>query len=188
MAQMQTLEDGQLVLLNRFSKEKVVSADGGSTWVAEINETRTAFMEEHMPAAVAAAKDGTIALIGMDEREDSPGGVYSTYDYNLYIYNIDNTTRQIEVDFPEEEAHLWDITFDEEGTLYAYVYAPGGGSIYKIDINENSSESSYQKLVQVENSNETMMACQDQLLMYVTAETIFCMTWKRRSFLEDKDT
>ncbi len=67
----------------------------------------------------------------MDEREDSPGGVYSTYDYNLYIYNIDNTTRQIEVDFPEEEAHLWDITFDEEGTLYAYVYAPGGGSIYK---------------------------------------------------------
>lgn len=186
MAQMQTLEDGQLVLLNRFSKEKVVSADGGSTWVAEINETRTAFMEEHMPAAVAVAKDGTIALIGMDEREDSPGGVYSTYDYNLYIYNIDNTTRQIEVDFPEEEAHLWDITFDEEGTLYAYVYAPGGGSIYKIDINENSSESSAQKLVQVENSNETMMACQDQLLMYVTAETIFLYDLEKKVFLEDK--
>ncbi|MDE6221133.1 MAG: carbohydrate ABC transporter substrate-binding protein, partial [Lachnospiraceae bacterium] len=182
LTQMQTLNDGRIMLLNPFAMEKSVSTDGGSTWNIEADETLSAFMEEHYPAAAAVAKDGTVAFIGLDEREDSPGGFYSEYDYNLYICNTDDTIRQLPVELPEEDARMRNLAFDEAGNLYVYVYAAGGGSIYVIDIHEGTAE----KLVQVDNSNETMMECRDNLLMYVTARTIFLYDLEKKSFVEDE--
>lgn len=182
LTQMQTLKDNQIVLLNHFAMEKSVSADGGSTWNVETNETLSAFMQEHDPAAAAVAKDGTVALIGRDETEDSPGGFYSEYDYNLYICKTDDTIRQLPVELSKDDVLMSDIVFDEEGNLYAYVYAEGGGSIYVIDINKGTSE----KLVQVDNSNETLMACRDNLLLFVTAKTIFLYDLENKSFVEDE--
>lgn len=182
LTQMQTLQDNQIVLLNCFAMEKSVSTDGGSTWNVETNETFSVFMEEHDPAATAVAKDGTVALIARDEREDSPGGFYSEYDYNLYIFDTDDKVRQLPVELSEDDARMVDIVFDEEGNLYAYVYAAGGGGIYVLDINKGTSE----KLVQVDNSNETMMACRDNLLMFVTAKTIFLYDLEKKSFVEDE--
>ncbi|MDE7273446.1 MAG: ABC transporter substrate-binding protein [Lachnospiraceae bacterium] len=182
LTQMQTLNDGRIMLLNPSAMEKSVSTDGGSTWNIEADETLSAFMEEHYPAAAAVAKDGTVAFIGLDEREDSPGGFYSEYDCNLYICSTDDTIRQLPVELPEEDARMRNLAFDEAGNLYVYVYAAGSGSIYVIDIHEGTAE----KLVQVDNSNETMMECRDNLLMYVTARTIFLYDLEKKSFVEDE--
>ncbi len=182
LTKMQTLNDGQIVLLNPYSMEKLVSEDGGGTWHVETNDARSAFLREHEPVDTVIAKDGTIAWIGRDERADSPGGFYSEYDYNLYVYDTDDTTRQIPVELPGEDSHLRRLAFDEEGTLYVYAYEDGGGSIYQINLQEGSA----QRLVQVVNSNESMLACRENILMYVTAEKVFLYDLEKKTFLEDE--
>lgn len=59
LTQMQTLEDGQIVLLNCYSMEKLVSEDRGSTWHVETDDALSAALAEHDPADTAIAKDGT---------------------------------------------------------------------------------------------------------------------------------
>lgn len=188
LTQMQTLEDGRIVLLNYYSMEKLVSGDGGSTWHAEMNDVLSNALMEHDPADTAIAKDGTIAWIGRDERADSPGGIHSEYDYNLYIYetagtdDVAGTVRQIPVELSGEDSFLRRLAFDENGTLYAYAYEDGGGSIYRIDVHDGS----VQRLVQVENSNEGTMACRENILMYVTGRQVFLYDLEKKSFLEDE--
>ena len=194
LTQMQTLEDGQIVLLNCYSMEKLVSEDGGSTWHAETDDALSSALTEHEPADTAIAKDGTIAWIGMDEWADSPGGIHSEYDYNLYIYETtstdnaassddgDSTVRRIPVELSDKDSFLRRLTFDEEGTLYVYAYEYGGGSIYRIDVHDGSA----QRLVQVENSNEGTMACRENILMYVTGRQVFLYDLEKKSFLEDE--
>lgn len=183
LTQMQTLDNGQVVLLNQYNTmEKLVSEDGGSTWHVDMNDARSAFLREHEPADTAIAKDGTIAWIGRDERADSPGGFYSEYDYNLYTYDTDDMTRQIPVELSNGDSRLRRLAFDEDGTLYAYAYENDGGSIYQINLQEGSA----QRLVQVVNSNEGMLACREHILMYVTAEKIFLYDLEKKSFIEDE--
>ena len=194
LTQMQTLEDGQIVLLNCYSMEKIVSEDGGSTWHAETDDALSAALAEHDPADTAIAKDGTIAWIGRDERADSPGGIHSEYDYNLYIYETtgmddvagtddeDGAVRRIPVELSGEDSFLRRLAFDEDGTLYAYAYENGGGSIYRIDVHDGS----VQRLVQVENSNEGTMACRENILMYVTGRQVFLYDLEKKCFLEDE--
>lgn len=194
LTQMQTLEDGQIVLLNCYSMEKLVSEDRGSTWHVETDDALSAALAEHDPADTAIAKDGTIAWIGRDERADSPGGIHSEYDYNLYIYETtstddvagtddeDGAVRRIPVELSGENSFLRRLAFDEDGTLYAYAYENGGGSIYRIDVHDGSA----QRLVQVENSNEGTMACRENILMYVTGRQVFLYDLEKKCFLEDE--
>lgn len=188
LTQIQTLEDGQIVLLNCYSMEKLVSEDGGSTWHAETDDALSVALAEHDPADTAIAKDGTIAWIGRDERADSPGGINSEYDYNLYIYETtgtddeDGAVRRIPVELPGEDSFLRRLAFDEDRTLYAYAYENGGGSIYRIDVHDGSA----QRLVQVENSNEGTMACRENILMYVTGRQVFLYDLEKKCFLEDE--
>lgn len=188
LTQMQTLEDGRIVLLNINSMEKLVSEDGGSTWHAEMNDTLSTALMEHDPADTAIAKDGTIVWIGRDERADSPGGIHSEYDYNLYIYetagtdDVASAVRQIPVELSGEDSFLRRLAFEEDGTLYAYAYEDGGGSIYRIDVQDGSA----QRLVQVENSNEGTMACRENILMYVTGRQVFLYDLEKRAFLRTR--
>lgn len=172
----QNLSDGQIVFLNSLSNQKIVSNDG-DVWDAEADEPFFAFIEEHYPAETAIAKDGTIAVVGMDKRADLPDGV-NEYDYNLYIYNTDNTTKQIPVEMPDADSTLRALAFDEQGTLYAY--ASGCRNIYKIDIHEETAE----KLVTLEDTY--LMQCRDNILMCMTFEKIFLYDLEKKSFIEDE--
>lgn len=175
----QTLEDGQLVFLNSLTKQKIVSMDG-TAWQNEQNDAFSAFIDEHYPTASAIAKDGTIAYVGMDRRADSPEGeLHAEYDYNLYIYNTDGATKQIPVELPDAESNLRRLTFDEQGTLYAF--ASRCKNIYKIDIAEGTSE----KLAALEDTCD-LMQCRDNILMCVTFEKIFLYDLEKKSFIEDE--
>ncbi|MDE7478048.1 MAG: extracellular solute-binding protein, partial [Lachnospiraceae bacterium] len=174
----QTLSDGEIAFLNSLSQQKIVSNDG-AVWENETNEEFSAFIDEHYPAATAIAKDGTIAVVGMDRRADSPEGFNAEYDYNLYIYNTDNTTKQISVELPDANSSLRTLAFDEQGALYAY--ASGCRNIYKVDINEDTVE----KLITLEDTCD-LMQCRDNIMMCVTFEKIFLYDMEKKSFIEDE--
>lgn len=158
----QILSDGQIVFLNSLTKQKIVSKDNGVTWNTETEEGFSSFIEEHYPAASAIAKDGTIAIVGMDKIE----GTESDYEYNLYIYNTDGTIKQIDVPMPDANSNLRTLAFDEQGTLYAF--ASGCKTIYQVDINAGTAE----KLLTLEDTTD-LLECRDGILMCLTFEKIF---------------
>ncbi|MDE7323176.1 MAG: ABC transporter substrate-binding protein [Lachnospiraceae bacterium] len=170
----QILSDGQMVFLNSLSTQKIVSEDGGETWNAEVSEGFAGFIDEHYPAASAIAKDGTIAIVGMDKRD----GTESEYDFNLYIYNTDDTAKQIPIELPDTDSNLRRLAFDEEGTLY--VFASGCRNIYRVDISAGTSE----KLVTLEDTTD-LIECRDGILMCLTFEKIFLYDLEKKIFIED---
>ncbi len=171
----QILSDGQIVFLNSLTKQKVVSKDNGETWNTEIDEGFSSFIEEHYPAASAIAKDGTIAIVGMDKIE----GTESTYEYNLYIYNTDGTTKQIAVPLPDTNSNLRTLAFDEQGTLYAF--ASGCKIVYQVDVSAGTAE----KLLTLEDITD-LMECRDGILMCSTFEKIFLYDLENKCFIEDE--
>lgn len=171
----QTLSDGQMVFLNSLTKQKIVSKDNGATWNMETDEGFSSFIEEHYPAASAIAKDGTIAIVGMDKIE----GTENDYEYNLYIYNTDGTIKQIAVPLPDTNSSLRTLAFDEQGTLYAF--ASGCKTIYQVDVSAGTAE----KLLTLEDTTD-LLECKDGILMCLTFEKIFLYDLEKKSFIEDE--
>ena len=174
----QILDDGQIIFLNCLTKQKVVSTDGGSTWEAESNDAFYDFVGEHYAVGAAIAKDGTIAIVGMDSAGSQPDGG-NEYSYNLYIYNTDNTSKQIPVELPDTDSSLGCLAFDDQGVLYAY--ASGCRNIYQVDVGTGTSE----KLMTLADGCE-LMQCRDNMLMCVTSEKIFLYDLENKSFIEDE--
>lgn len=174
----QTLSDGQVVFLNSLTKQRIVSKDG-AVWEREENEAFNTFIDEHYPAAAAIAKDGTIAYIGMDVKTGLPEGARAEYEWNLYIYNTDNTSKQIPIDLPDADSNLRTLAFDEQGTLY--VFAAVCRNIYRVDVNEGAVE----LLATLENTCD-LMECRDNILMCMTFDKIFLYDLEKKSFVEDE--
>lgn len=179
LVQTQVLADGRILFLNGLTKQKVISKDGGSSWEVEANDAFYAFVDEHYPFGAAIAPDGTIALIGMDRREDSPEGMDAEFDFNLYIFDTDNTSRQIPLDMPDADSKPRLVAFDGQGALY--VFASGCRNIYKVDTDAGTSE----KLVTLADGCE-LMQCRDNVLMCMTSEKIFLYDLEKKSFIEDE--
>lgn len=175
----QILDDGQLVFLNSLTKRKIVSKDNGSVWETEDNAAFSAFIDEHYPGTTAVAKDGTIAIVAMDQRAGSADNERAEYDFNLRIYNTDDTTTQIPVELSDAESNLRTLAFDEQGKLYAF--AARSRDIYGVDISEGTPE----KLVTLEDTCD-LMDCRDNILMCMTFEKIFLYDLEKKSFIEDE--
>lgn len=178
MTQAQTLGDGQILFLNCLSRQRVVSKDGGSTWDSGMDDAFSAFIEDHYAASAAIAKDGTIAVIAMDEAGSLPDGT-KEYVYNLYIYSTDNTSEQIAINLPDNSSDLRTVAFDEQGMLY--VYASGCREIYKVDVGTQTSE----KLVTL-GAGTDLMECRDHILMCMTPQKIFLYDLEQKCFIEDE--
>lgn len=171
----QTLSDGQMIFLNSLTKRKIVSKDNGATWNTETDEGFSSFIEEHYPAASAIAKDGTIAIVGMDKIE----GTENDYEYNLYIYNTDGTIKQIAVPLPDTNSNLRTLAFDEQGILYAF--ASGCKTIYQVDVSAGTAE----KLLTLEDTTD-LLECKNGILMCLTFEKIFLYDLEEKRFIEDE--
>lgn len=170
----QTLDDGQIVFVNSMTGRKMVSEDKGNTWEVEESEAFTAFTQEHYPVSTAIAKDGTLALVCMEKPEGS-----EEYVYNLYIYNTDDTSRQIPFEKPDADSYLSDVQFDDQGNLYAY--ASGCRYVYKVDVNEGTAE----KLIELQDSCWRMQ-CVKNILMLVSNEELFLYDLEKKSFIVDE--
>lgn len=170
----QTLADGQIMFINSMTGRKMVSGDKGTTWEVEESEAFTAFTQEHYPVSTAIAKDGTLALVCMEKPEGS-----EEYVYNLYLYNTDDTTRQIPFEKPDADSYLSDVQFDDQGNLYAY--ASGCRYVYKVDVNEGTAE----KLIELQDSCWRMQ-CVKNILMLVSNEELFLYDLVKKSFIVDE--
>lgn len=170
----QTLDDGQIMFINSMTGRKMVSGDKGTTWEVEESEAFTAFTQEHYPVSTAIAKDGTLALVCMEKPEGS-----EEYVYNLYIYNTDDTSRQIPFEKPDADSYLSDVQFDDQGNLYAY--ASGCRYVYKVDVNEGTAE----KLIELQDSCWRMQ-CVKNILMLVSSEELFLYDLEKKSFIVDE--
>lgn len=175
----QTLSDDQIVFVNSMTSQKFISKDGGDTWDTERSDEFAAFRENHYPMTTAVSKDGILALICMDKKDESVSAENMEYEYNLYIYNTDHTFNQIEIDLPDADSRLGEAAFDEQGSLY--VFANGCRYIYKVDIDEGTAE----KLTELQ-ENCYLMECRDQILMCMTFEKIFLYDMEKKSFIEDE--
>ncbi len=171
----QIFSDGQMVFLNSLTKQKIVSKDGGATWNTETNEAFSDFIAAYYPIASAIAKDGTIAIVGMDKIE----GTEEEYDYNLYIFNTDETIKQIEIELPDAHSTLRTLTFDEQGTLYAFV--SGERAVYQIDPEAGTTE----KLLTLGEPLD-LLDCRDGILMCLSYEKIFLYDLAQKSLIEDE--
>ncbi len=171
----QTFSDGQMVFLNSLTKRKIVSKDGGATWNTETNEAFSDFIAAHYPIASAIAKDGTIAIVGMDKIEVTE----EEYNYNLYIFNTDETIKQIEIELPDAHSTLRTLTFDEQGTLYAFV--SGERAVYQIDPEAGTAE----KLLTLGEPLD-LLDCRDGILMCLSYEKIFLYDLAQKSLIEDE--
>ncbi|MDE7274579.1 MAG: ABC transporter substrate-binding protein [Lachnospiraceae bacterium] len=174
----QTLNDGQMVFVNSMTGRKFVSKDGGDTWEVEESDALAAFTDEHYPTSAAVSKDGTLALICMDLPEGAPEDSVD-YTYNLYIYNTDDTSKQISIDLPDAESHLRELAFDDQGNLYVYAY--GCKDIYKVDVNEGTAG----KLTELQDSCG-LMQCRDNILMCVSSDKLFLYDLEQKIFIEDE--
>ena len=175
----QTLGDGRLVFINSMTSQRFVSDDGGDTWEIEQDETFAAFVKEHYPVSTALSKDGTLALVCMDKKDASADAEHMEYVYHLYIYNTDDTVRQITIDLPDADSSLSEVAFDEQGGLF--VYASGCRIIYKVDIDAGTS----QKLTTLQESCY-LMECRNDVLMCMTSEKIFLYDLEKERFMEDE--
>lgn len=175
----QTLSDGQMLFVNSMTSQKFISADGGDTWSVESSDAFAAFREKHYPLSTAVSKDGTLALVCMDKKDESAGAENMEYVYNLYLYNTDDTSKQITIDLPDADSRPGEAAFDEEGSLY--VYADGCRFIYKADVNEGTAE----KLTELP-ENCYLMECRDHILMCMTFNKIFLYDLEQKNFIEDE--
>lgn len=175
----QTLDDGQIVFVNSMTSQRFVSEDGGDTWETKSSDAFAVFREKHYPISTAISKDGTLAVVCMDRKDEPASGENTEYVYNLYIYHTDHTTEQIKIDLPDAESRLSEVAFDEQGSLY--VYASGCKYVYKADINEGTAE----KLAELQ-ENCYLMECRDNILMCMTFEKIFLYDMNKKSFIEDE--
>ncbi len=178
LVQTQSLSDGQIVFLNCLTRQRVVSKDGGSTWESEPADAFFGFIDDHYAAAAAIAKDGTIAVIGMDHVDSSSDGE-DGYAFNLYSYSTDGTSKQVAVELPDADSSLRTLTFDDQGRLY--VYASGCRNIYQVDVDTGTSE----KLVTLPDGC-SLMQCKNGVLMCMTMEKIFLYDTEKKSFIEDE--
>ena len=178
LVQTQSLSDGQIVFLNCLTRQRVVSKDGGSIWESEPADAFFGFIDDHYAAAAAIAKDGTIAVIGMDHVDSSSDGE-DGYAFNLYSYSTDGTSKQVAVALPDADSSLRTLTFDDQGRLY--VYASGCRNIYQVDVDTETSE----KLVTLPDGC-SLMQCKNGVLMCMTMEKIFLYDTEKKSFIEDE--
>ncbi|MDE7416435.1 MAG: ABC transporter substrate-binding protein [Lachnospiraceae bacterium] len=174
----QTLQDGQMVFVNSMTGRRFVSKDGGDTWEVEESDAFAAFTDEHYPISTGVSEDGTLALICMDLPEGAPENSVD-YTYNLYIYNTDDTTKQITIELPDTDSYLYEVEFDHRGNLY--VFARGCKYIYKVDINAGTAE----KLTELQD-NCWLMQCNDNILMCVNSDKLFLYDLEKKSFIEDE--
>ncbi|MDE7323175.1 MAG: extracellular solute-binding protein [Lachnospiraceae bacterium] len=175
----QILHDGSIVFINSMTSQKFVSENSGDTWDIKRDDTFASFIKDHYPISSALSKDGTLALVCMDEKDASADINNKEYIYNLYIYHTDHTVKQIGIELPDADSILSEVAFDEQGVLY--VYASVCKNIYKVDIDMETSE----KLTTLQESCYRM-ECRNNILMCMTFEKIFLYDLEKKQFIEDE--
>lgn len=174
-----TLADGRLLILDETAGQ-LFSADGGLTWEASSIpgiDSMAAFTEEMYIFDMAAAPDGTVAVLAAESGSYEKTG---TFDPSLHVAKADGTVQTFDtLPVSSDDLYVHKIDFSPEGELYATVV--GTGTIYRIDL-ENGTLT---KVLTLEWRPDLMQFQGDYLLFLTSREGISIYDQKAEKWVDD---
>lgn len=127
-----TLADGRL-LIPEEKTGMLISADGGATWEAKPIpgiDSMAAFTEENYIFSMAAAPDGTVAVLYVKNGDYDKTGAFHPM---LHVGKADGTVQTLDALPTQAEDHFANnIFYSSEGELF--VTASGLSTVYRVDI------------------------------------------------------
>lgn len=173
------LADGRLVILDGTAGQ-LVSADGGQSWetaaIPGIDDMKK-FSEENYIHSMAAAPDGTVAVVY------SKNGQYEeigTFDPSLHVAKADGTVQTLDaLPVSEEDNYVYNIYYSPEGELFATVI--GTGALYQIDVESGTLK----KVLTMEWRPDLVRVQEDHIFFLTSGEGILIYDRKAEKWVED---
>lgn len=174
-----TLADGRLLILDETAGQ-LFSADGGLTWEASSIpgiDSMAAFTEEMYIFDMAAAPDGTVAVLAAESGSYEKTG---TFDPSLHVAKADGTVQTFDtLPVSSDDLYVHKIDFSPEGELYATVV--GTGTIYRIDLESGTLT----KVLTLEWRPDLMQFQGDYLLFLTSREGVSIYDRKAEKWVDD---
>lgn len=124
--------DGRLVILDD-SAGQLISSDGGKTWEAVPIpgiDSMKKFAEENYIHSMAAAPDGTVAVVYSKNGDYEESGTFHPL---LHVAKADGTVQTLdELPVSNDDNFVFNIYYSPEGELFATVI--GTGALYQVDV------------------------------------------------------
>ncbi|MDE6600693.1 MAG: extracellular solute-binding protein [Lachnospiraceae bacterium] len=174
-----TLSDGRLLILDDGAGQ-LISSDSGMTWeevpIPGIDNMKT-FSKENYIFSMAAAPDGTVAVLSTENGEYDRTG---TFDPSLYVAAPDGTVKTIDsLPVQSEDSFAYDIFYSPEGELFTTVV--GTGTVYRVDV-ENGTLT---KEVSLEWKPDLIKFQGDDMFFLTSREGITIYDRKEEKWVED---
>lgn len=174
-----TLADGRLLILDETAGQ-LLSSDEGLTWEASSIpgiDSMAAFTEEMYIFDMAAAPDGTVAVLAADSGSYEKTG---TFDPSLHVAKADGTVQTFDtLPVSSDDLYVHKIDFSPEGELYATVV--GTGTIYQIDLESGTLT----KVVTLEWRPDLMQFQGDYILFLTSREGVSIYDRKAEKWVDD---
>lgn len=126
------LADGRLVILDD-SAGQLISSDGGKTWEAVPIpgiDSMKKFTEENYIHSMAAAPDGTVAVVYSKNGDYEETGTFHPL---LHVAKADGTVQTLdELPVSNDDNFVFNVYYSPEGELFATVI--GTGALYQVDV------------------------------------------------------
>lgn len=173
------LADGRLVILDGLAGQ-LISADGGETWetaaIPGIDNMKK-FSEENYIHSMAAAPDGTVAVVY------SKNGQYEeigTFDPALHVAKADGTVQTLDtLPVSADDSYVYNIYYSSEGELFATVI--GTGALYQIDVESGTLK----KVLTMEWRPDLVRIAGDHINFLTSGEGILIYDRKAEKWVED---
>lgn len=173
------LTDGRLVILDETAGQ-LISSDGGASWEAVpipgIDSMKT-FTENNYIFSMAAAPDGTVAVLSSDNAAYDQKGEFDPW---LHVAKPDGTMQKIDsLPIAADDSYAYGIYYSPEGELFATVV--GSGTIYRVDVESGTLT----KAVSMEWRPDLVQIQGDYMFFLTSREGITIYDRKKEEWVED---
>lgn len=174
-----TLADGRLVILDGMAGQ-LISADGGESWEAAaipgIDDIKK-FTEENYVHSMAAAPDGTVAVL---YSEDGQFEELGTFNPSLHVAKADGTVQTLdELPVPEADGYVYNIYYSTEGELFATVISTG--ALYQVDVESGTLK----KALTMEWRPDVVKIQKDHIFFLTSGEGVIIYDREQEKWVED---
>ena len=173
------LADGRLLILDETAGQ-LISSDGGASWEAVpipgIDNMKT-FTENNYIFSMAAAPDGTVAVLSSDNEAYDQKGEFDPW---LHVAKPDGTVQKVDsLPVAADESFAYGIYYSPEGELFVTVV--GSGTIYRVDVESGTLT----KVVSMEWRPDLVQMQGDYMFFLTSKEGITIYDRKKEEWVED---
>ncbi|MCM1268333.1 MAG: ABC transporter substrate-binding protein [Bacteroidales bacterium] len=173
------LSDGRF-LIPEEKTGQLISSDGGETWEAlpiPGIDDMAAFVEDYYIFDMAAAPDGTVAVLYVESGDYERTGTFHPF---LHVAKPDGTVQTLEaLPVSADEMYVKNIFYSEEGELFAIVV--GSGNVYRVDVESGTLT----KVVTMEWRPDLIKFQGDQMFFLTSREGVSIYDRREEKWIED---